>query len=81
MTKTAWSMMEMGGGPSVVFLSNSSLIFLIQVSNFSPLLSFCFWLGLGRGGGGGEGVVGSQDRSFIRVIMLLILIISLNFKC
>ena len=47
MTKTVWSLMEMGGGPSVVFLSNSSLICLIQVSDFLPLLSFCFWLGEG----------------------------------
>lgn len=51
MTNTAWSMMETGGGPSIVFLSNSSLIFLIQASDFFPLLPFCFWLGLGRRGG------------------------------
>ena len=47
---------------------------------FFPPSIVLFLVGVG-GGGGGEGVVGSQDRSFIRVIMLLILIISLNFKC
>jgi hypothetical protein len=60
--KTAWSMMEMRGGPSMAFLSNSSLICLILVSHFIFLLSlsffFCYFVFVGVRGV----AVGSQDR-------------------
>ena len=50
MTNTAWSMMETGGGPSIDFLSNSSLIFLIPASDFFPPSTILFLVGVGEEG-------------------------------
>lgn len=54
MAKTAWSMMEMDGGLSIVFLSNSSLKCLIQVSYLIfPCFCYCFFFAKAKVGGGG----------------------------
>ena len=69
--KIAWSMMGMRGGPSMAFLSNSSLICLILVSHFIFLLSLFFFLLFCFCWGSGGGCRFTRQRSFIESLYIL----------